>query len=94
MAAPAVRGRVRPDAGTLDFARRRRRVGRSGIGSVITGGEDMPIAKRWTADINLSEHPEDEVVHTRGEARKHPEDADVPEIGDEHHARSAGPRRA
>lgn len=59
----------------------------------------MPVAKRWTVDIHLSEHPEDEVVHTdaearlhtqdatdlrgRGEARRHPKDADVPEIGDE-----------
>lgn len=56
----------------------------------------MPIAKRWTVDIDISEHTSGETVaqarlHTRdatdlrgnGRARKHPSDANVPEIGDE-----------
>jgi hypothetical protein len=59
----------------------------------------MPVAKQWTVDIYLSEetsgptamtHAEAR-LHTRdatdlrghGVARKHPEDANVPEIGDE-----------
>ncbi|HSK90621.1 MAG TPA: DUF1876 domain-containing protein [Euzebyales bacterium] len=59
----------------------------------------MPVAKHWTVDIYLSEEDGDEHTVTRaearlhtqdatdlrghGHARKHPDDADVPEIGDE-----------
>jgi hypothetical protein len=59
----------------------------------------MPAAKHWTVDIYLSEdetgpttvthaearlHTRDATdLHGHGLARKHPGDADVPEIGDE-----------
>ena len=59
----------------------------------------MPVAKRWTVDIYLSEDTSGPIVTThaearlhtrdatdlrgRGTARKHPADTDVPEIGDE-----------
>ncbi|HEX6254298.1 MAG TPA: dsRBD fold-containing protein [Euzebyales bacterium] len=59
----------------------------------------MDTIKHWTVDIHLTEHDAEGVVRThaearlrarddmdlrgRGEARKHPDDPDVPEIGDE-----------
>jgi hypothetical protein len=59
----------------------------------------MEVTKHWTVDIYLTEHSDAEVVRThaearlhtqdasdlrgRGDARKHPGDVDVPEIGDE-----------
>lgn len=59
----------------------------------------MPVAKRWTVDIYLSEEDSGATAVTNAEARlhtgdatdlrghgvarKHPADADVPEIGDE-----------
>jgi hypothetical protein len=59
----------------------------------------MPVAKRWTVDIYLSEVTRNGSVQTHADARlhtqdatdlrghghalKHPDDADVPEIGDE-----------
>jgi hypothetical protein len=59
----------------------------------------VPVAKRWTVDIYLTEVTRDSTVQTHAEARlrtqdatdlrghghtyKHPDDADVPEIGDE-----------
>ena len=59
----------------------------------------MTIAKRWTVDVYLTEESQEGTVRTsaearlrtedatdlrgRGQARKHPKDLDVPEIGDE-----------
>lgn len=59
----------------------------------------MPVAKRWTVDLYLTEHSGEQTsvthaearLHTQdktdlrghGEARRHPGDVDVPEIGDE-----------
>jgi hypothetical protein len=59
----------------------------------------MPVAKHWTVDIYLSEeigevsavthaearlHTQDPTdLRGHGHARKHPKDANVPEIGDE-----------
>lgn len=59
----------------------------------------MPVAKRWTVDLYLTERPggQPAVTHAEarlhtsdktdlrghGEARCHPADTDVPEIGDE-----------
>lgn len=59
----------------------------------------MSIAKRWTVDIQLTEESDEGVIRTHaearlnaeeptdlrglGHARKHPDDADVPQIGDE-----------
>jgi hypothetical protein len=67
--------------------------------ALLHGGGIMQVAKHWTVDIHLTEHSDEDVVRThaearlhaqdaidlrgRGEARKHPNDADVPEIGDE-----------
>jgi hypothetical protein len=59
----------------------------------------MDTTKRWTVDIHLTEHvghdgvrtraearlhaPDATDLRARGDARKHPDDPDVPEIGDE-----------
>ncbi|MEY9211100.1 DUF1918 domain-containing protein [Thermobifida halotolerans] len=66
---------------------------------VRTDLRPMHTAKRWNVDVVVSEENEDGSVRTlaearpvsgewanlrgHGEARKHPEDVDVPEIGDE-----------
>lgn len=57
----------------------------------------MPTSRRWTVDIYIDEHDDDRLtraearLHTndpthligKGTARRHPEDAEVSEIGDE-----------
>jgi hypothetical protein len=64
-----------------------------------TAGGTMQVARQWSVDIYLTEHSDEGVVRThaearlhtedstdlrgRGDARKHPADNDVPEIGDE-----------